>query len=276
MDFSCAKYISLLSALKNVGYFFQTFEEYINNPAKKVLILRHDIDKRMENALKFAEIEASMNIKASYHFRIHETRKNPAILIKIKNLGHEIAYHYEDLSKISRNGLIDEDILQNALTAFRNNLSFLRQYYPVRVISMHGDPTSLTDNRSLWQTFSYKQEGIICEPYYDIDYSSVLYLTDTGRTWNNKKINVRDKIDSGTGITTGKPLNDFFAFNNTDDIIFAAKSDSLPNAIIINTHPQRWNDNFFPWITELFIQKVKNCLKYMIILYRNFKKKAKE
>lgn len=271
MDFTLAKYASLLSALKNAGYSFQTFEEFINNPAQKSLALRHDIDKRPKNALRFAEIEAAMNIKASYHFRIHETKKNPEALIKIKELGHEIAYHYEDLSRISGKGNLSEEILKNALTAFLNNLSFLRRYYPVCVISMHGDPTSSTDNRSLWQTFNYKQEGIICEPYYDVDYSSVLYLTDTGRKWNNKKVNVRDKIESGIGITSGKPLSDFFTFNSTNDIIIAAKSGSLPRSIIINAHPQRWNDNLFLWITELVMQKIKNCLKFLIISYRNLK-----
>ena len=273
MDFTCSKYIALLSAFKNAGYLFQTFEEFMNKPAQKSLILRHDIDRLTKNSLRFAEIEAAMNIKASYHFRINETRKNPEILIKIKNLGHEIAYHYEDLSRISRKGRFDESILKNALTTFRNNLSFFRHYYPVCVISMHGDPTSLTDNRSLWKIFSYKQEGIICEPYYDIDYSEALYLTDTGRTWNNKKVNMRDKIESGIGITSCNPLSDCFTFCNTDDIISAAKSGALPNSIIINTHPQRWNDNFFLWSAELIMQRVKNCFKYLIISYR-IKKEA--
>ncbi|MDR2887495.1 MAG: hypothetical protein LBV26_05785 [Bacteroidales bacterium] len=270
MDFSCAKYISLLEALEGAGYSFQTFEEFMNNRSEKTVILRHDVDRRPANAMRFAQIEASMDIRASYHFRADEARKDPDMLVKTGELGHEVAYHYEDLSRISRKGRLNESILKNAWTAFRSNLAFLRQYYPVRVASMHGDPASLTDNRSLWQAFSYNGEGIVCEPYYDIDYSSVLYLTDTGRKWDNKKVNVRDRVTPGIGLTSGKPLSDCFTFKGTDDIIRAVKGGTLPHAVIINTHPQRWNDNIFEWITEMIMQKVKNPVKYVIVSYRRY------
>ena len=275
MDFTYAKYSTLLSALKNAGYAFQTFEEFMEFPAQKVIILRHDVDKRPDNSLLFAKIESSMNIKASYHFRIGGTAENPEQLINIRGLGHEIAYHYEDLSRIVKRKRVDETVLKNAFEAFCRNLNFFRKYYPVKVASMHGDPTSSTDNRNLWKTFDYKSEGILCEPYYDIDYSAVLYITDTGRTWNNKKINMRDKPEPGIGITSGATLSDSFVFNSTSDIICAAKMGLLPSVVIINTHPQRWNDNLFFWLAELVMQKMKNCVKYFIILYRNFKRTIK-
>ena len=57
MDFTLIAYKQLISTLQSQGYFFQTFEEYIQNPKKRVVILRHDVDRKPGNALVFAEIE---------------------------------------------------------------------------------------------------------------------------------------------------------------------------------------------------------------------------
>ena len=47
--------------------------------------------------------------------------------------------------------------------------------------------------RDLWKKYNYRDFGIIGEPYFDVDYSKVLYLTDTGRRWDGDKVNVRDR-----------------------------------------------------------------------------------
>jgi hypothetical protein len=110
--------------------------------------------------------------------------------------------------------------------------------------------------------------GIICEPYLDIDYSNVLYLTDTGRKWNGNKFNLRDKIVAGFGSTNGNPLSEKFNFRSTSDIIRAAINNRLPDHIIINSHPQRWTDKPGPWIRELVWQNVKNVGKYFLVKLR--------
>jgi len=32
------------------------------------------------------------------------------------------------------------------------------------------------------------------EPYFDVDFKEVLYLTDTGRRWDGDAFNIRDKV----------------------------------------------------------------------------------
>lgn len=65
-------------------------------------------------------------------------------------------------------------------------------------ICMHGSPMSPYDSRDLWKQYNYKDFGIIGKPYFDIDFSKVLYLTDTGRRWDGEKVSVRDKeMDNG-------------------------------------------------------------------------------
>jgi len=41
--------------------------------------------------------------------------------------------------------------------------------------------------------------GIIAEPYFDMDFKEVLYLTDTGRRWDGDRVSVRDKVEK-TGV----------------------------------------------------------------------------
>ena len=60
----------------------------------------------------------------------------------------------------------------------------------------HGSPRSRWDNQKIWQKYDYKKLGIIGEPYFDIDYNQVFYLTDTGRRWDGWKVSVRDKNEA--------------------------------------------------------------------------------
>ena len=50
-------------------YYFQTFEEYLLYPKENVVILRHDVDLLPENSLRFAKIQADLEIKGTYYFR---------------------------------------------------------------------------------------------------------------------------------------------------------------------------------------------------------------
>ncbi len=55
---------------------------------------------------------------------------------------------------------------------------------PVSTVCMHGSPLSRVSNLDLWKKYDYRGLGIIAEPYLDIDFDEVFYLTDTGRRWD--------------------------------------------------------------------------------------------
>lgn len=88
--------------MRTQGYFFQTFEEYIQSPKEKFVILRHDVDRKPGNALVIAKTEKEADIKASYYFRIVKESYDENIIKIIADMGHEIGYHYEDLDLSSR------------------------------------------------------------------------------------------------------------------------------------------------------------------------------
>jgi len=147
---------------------------------------------------------------------------NPAIIEKIAALGHEIGYHYEDLSFTAKRsegamaqwqrgaeaqwlkGKKDEELFAKiAIENFRENLEKLRRIVPVETICMHGSPLSRWDNRLLWKYYGYRDFGIVGEPYFDIDFEKVLYLTDTGRRWDGGAVAVRDKVTGMGGLRDG-------------------------------------------------------------------------
>lgn len=250
-DFTCDIYEQLLLAIREAGYEYQTFEEFILQPKSKVVVLRHDIDKLPNNALKFAQIENKNGIKASYYFRILPFVYKEDILSAIAALGHEVSYHYEDLS-------LAKGDYEKAIKHFEIHLENIRKFYPAKTICMHGSPLSKWDNREIWKKYDYREFGVIAEPYFDVDYNKVFYVTDTGRQWNNDDASVRDKVDSSFQIDV----------KSTEHFIELFKQGKLPNKIIINTHPQRWTNDFMLWAQEFVGQNVKNVIKKYVLVKR--------
>jgi hypothetical protein len=246
--------------LQNADYSFITFEKWCEgNVNGKFVVLRHDVDLKAERSLKVALIEAEIGISASYYFRAVPQSNQPNIIKAIAALGHEIGYHYEDLS------LFDGDY-EKALAHFTTQLAHFRQFYPVKTICMHGSPTSKFDNRDIWTNSNYRDFDLIGEPYLDFLSSNavlkgeIAYFTDTARMWNGDRFNVRDKsmasvetdvIDSQKNIHT------------TFDFINYVESNPPHSGMMITTHPQRWTDCFAAWCGEFVLQSIKNQIKML-------------
>jgi len=272
-DFTLTTYRKLLQNLYGNRYSFQTLQDYTKQPENKTIILRHDVDRKPENSLAIAKIEKEAGIKASYYFRIVKESYDESIIKKIAEMGHEIGYHYENLSEVSKKnpqisqinadegkkGKREEEfrdkLFELAHEDFERNLEKFKKFYPVKTICMHGSPLSKWDNRDLWKRYNYRDFGIIAEPYFDIDFDEVLYLTDTGRCWNNSSASVRDKVNSKFDIT----------IKDTHHLIKIIQNNELPDKIMLNIHPQRWTDRPLPWVKELIMQSIKNCIKSIIV-----------
>jgi len=247
-DFTLTTYQNLLKTIKNFGFTFITYKEYmINSSIDRVTILRHDVDRNSQNALAMAELEALFGIKSSYYFRIIRSSNNPGIIENIAKLGHEIGYHYEDLA-------LSKGDYKTAIQSFKRNLDYFRKFYPVTTICMHGSPLSKWDNRLIWNKYDYKEYGIVGEPYFDIDYGKMSYFTDTGRKWNSEGENIRDKINSA----------EKFNCRTTFDLIDLIRKSKVKNQLMLNIHPQRWNDMIMPWLIELAGQNLRNIIKRTI------------
>ena len=249
-DFTIPTFRLLLeSALKN-GYVFAPYREFIaaNIAGKKIVVLRHDVDDRPLRALKMAMVENELNVRSTYYFRDIPQMFKGEVISKIAKLQHEVGYHYENMSNC--NGDPDRAFLD-----FNSSLKKLREIVQIDTISSHGRSISRHDNLSLWSVHDYKSAGILADINLDTDFRDILYLTETGRSWNSK-FNRRDKVPSSLKCNA----------RTTGDLIALLNSGSLPDKIILNIHPQRWTDNNFVWYSDKISQAVRNTIKYLFFI----------
>jgi hypothetical protein len=307
LDFTIKTYHKLLEALIAQGYAFQTFAGFLEAPEPKSIILRHDVDLRPGYSLRFARIQHEAGVKGSYYFRMVPQSFDETIIKEIASLGHEIGYHYETMDLVSSKFKVqsakgvghgakgaESELIDAAMELFMEHLEKFRKIAPVKTVCMHGSPLSRYDNRDLWKQYNYKDFGILGEPYFDVDFAQVLYLTDTGRRWDGEKVSVRDKVVSQQNkfqipnsirqladqtnpkskitqklktLTQNSRLKtQNFKFHSTFDIINA--SPLLPDQIMFTFHPQRWTDDPLPWLKELVMQNVKNVVKTIMLSRR--------
>ena len=249
-DFTFRAYNKYIDAIIDTYKHILRFDEYFNlNPKPDYYaIIRHDVDRMPNHALKMAKFESEKGIKSTYYFRAKFHTYKPDIIKEIYSLGHEIGYHYESLSDMNGE-------MSKALEDFEGNLNKFREIVPVRTISMHGRPFSKIDNRDLWKDLKNHQRlvdefGILGEVYIDIDYDDIAYISDTGRNWYSSKSNIRDKTNTKIRLNfqNGILLCDALGSGKIDKLIF-------------QIHPERWNENIFQWYSQLFFDGFVNIAK---------------
>lgn len=248
-DFTRNTYKELLSCLIDSGYEFYIIEDLCNENIKKpYVVLRHDVDRNPNNALRMAEIENEMGIRATYYFRTVKKVYDPAIIKKISSMRHEVGYHYEDLSAMCGN-------VDKALKSFKRNVEILRGIVPVNTVSMHGKPLSKYDNRRLISRLDFIELGILCEPYSIVEKLELVYMTDTGMTWDNQSVNIRDRVQGSLSVK----------IKSTSQLINAIGEELAGSNIMLNIHPERWEDRLLPWVWNVVWQSLKNIVKYALI-----------
>jgi len=252
-DFTLNAYTLYLEAIKSSYDTILMFSEYFLEKSRpyNYCLLRHDVDRKPFNALQVAQIEHSLNLRATYYFRSKPHTFKLNIIKAIADLGHEIGYHYESLSDLNGDKI-------KALEDFEFNLDKFRELVTIKTICMHGRPFKPYDNRDLWRDddnhrlLSDKYD-ILGELYLDIDYTDIAYINDTGRNWYADSYNVRDKVNSQIKVK----------INNGDDLL-QYLGNNPHSKMVFQTHPERWSKNNFEWYLnygkDLTINLVKSIL----------------
>ena len=229
-DFTLSVYQQLLTAFHEAGYSILSFGDYIADSSNvPCLILRHDVDEKAFNALKMARIEHTLGIRSTFFFRMVKQSNVPEVIQEIVKLGHEIGYHYEDLS--SANG-----DMERAIDTFSQNLNYFRQYYPIKSVCMHGSSTSPFDNRLIWSRYRLEDFGLIGEPYISTRFDTVFYLSDVGLGWDGDRFAVRDVVESSFNQK----------YHSTFQIIASLKDGTFPEQAMLLAHTL-WADSFSEW-----------------------------
>ncbi len=240
-DFTLKKYKQLLNSIGPGNY---TVQSYLKNGNQSV-ILRHDVDRPPKNVAIMAVLEAKIGIKSTYYFRVKPGLFNNEIIWKVKNLGHEVGYHYEVLDKARGDNEKAMRILKKEWQLFKE--------WGSKTICSHGNPLSPFVNKNIWKAYDLKKFDILGEAYLSIDFNKMKYISDTGRKWNSKDFSIKDKINS-----------ELIKIHNTDHLIKILKNREY-KYIYILTHPSKWNDLYIFWVKELVWQNIKNVVKKLFL-----------
>ncbi len=212
----------MLKKLKDSGYRLMHVENYYEGLGAPTVFIRHDVDRMPGRALDMARAEREIGALSTYYFRCDDNARFPIEHIEmIKELGHQIGYHYEVFSRANGDS-------EKALELFGKELAELRKYADIKTCAAHGAPLSEISNMSGGQLIKVRDFELLGEVYLDIDYQKVLYMSDSGGIFGSP-YNLRDWSNGKNLRTPTKPL----------DLPKILHPDKEPYAIM-GCHPERW------------------------------------
>jgi len=288
LDFTFAKYMELCKEILDSDYSVLTVEKYLMMAKRpdKFVIIRHDIDDDADlaYALKMAKFEAELGIATTYYFRTCKSVFKTDVIKEIAKMGHEIGYHYEVLGEAGGD-------YSKAIRLFETELTKFRDISNIKTIAQHGGPlrsglnvVTLSgvvgilkcilqrkpifdhwESKDLWKKYDFKKYGIIGEVYLSIDYSEVMYLSDTNRTWKDTSYRLKDRVGENHEKSTGVVIE------NTDGLIKKVKSETFQKLVIL-IHPSNWKESFWEWLTWFILQQVRNTGKRCLVAYWRMRK----
>lgn len=144
-------YRRLLASFLDAGYAVESIETYWDrikraelDPARRVLVLRHDIDTDPATGRRMWEIETELGVTGSFFFRL--STLDVPLMRAIAESGAHASYHYEELATVAkrhhlRSRLDVDRHLGEAREEFGRNLESLRSRtdLPLRIVASHGD-----------------------------------------------------------------------------------------------------------------------------------------
>lgn len=185
MDFSYTGYVRLLSLLRQHAYETVDYHDYEGHP--RCVILRHDIDTDLAQAVRFAELEEEFGVRSTYFVLLRTDFYNPASrtnlekLRRIQALGHEIGLHFDE--KAYPDGTAEETV--TCILHERDILSSILGT-PVTTVSIHR-PSKATLEADL------QVPGMV-NSYGKTFFHDFKYLSDSRHRWREP---VEEIIQSG-------------------------------------------------------------------------------
>lgn len=250
-DFTYEAYAALLDDLRHRDGPVLTVREYLEAASvpEGAVVLRHDVDRKPENALDHARLEADRGLSSTYYVRTEPGAFDPDVIRDIAALGHEVGYHYEDLDR-------EEGDVEAAHRSFATNLERVRRLADVDTVCMHGNPLTPYDNRDMWASGpDFAAYDLLGEAYLSVDFTDLQYYSDTGRTWRDGALKVKDHPVGDA--TTTVPIETTFQLRRL--------LEAFPDArFYLLTHPERWTNSAPEWVVETSFDVAKNTAKYAL------------
>lgn len=186
MTFTYQGYRGLLALLREEGYAFRGYHDWQDAP--RCVILRHDIDTSLPQAVKLAELEAEEGVRSTWFVLLRTdfynvfSKSSLRALHRIQALGHEIGLHFDEASYVPALG--PDELVQSVI----KECGLLSALLETRVssVSMHR-PSETTLEAG------YQIPGIV-NSYGKTFFQDFKYLSDSRRRWREP---VEDTVRAG-------------------------------------------------------------------------------
>ncbi|MBE6963507.1 MAG: hypothetical protein E7443_02760 [Ruminococcaceae bacterium] len=182
MNFTYQAYADMLALLKDGGYRFCDYHTCAQQP--RCVILRHDIDTSLEQALRLAEVEAAQGVRSTWFVLLRTDFYNVFSLSarrslqKLLALGHEVGLHFDEVAY--GRPLSEEETVRNIQTECGILSTVLER--PVTCVSMHR-PSQATLEADL------QIPGIV-NSYGKTFFRDFKYLSDSRRRWREPVLDI--------------------------------------------------------------------------------------
>ena len=171
--FGIDNYQTLLKNISSKGWNFSTDWEIIDK--KKNILLRHDIDFSIEDALITAEIEKKLEIKSTFFFMLTSnmynifSSYNRNLIERIIESGHKVSVHFDPTA-------------YTTLDSFKEEKYIFERMFNVNVdiVSIHRPGIFLENNN--------QSLNGIAHTYQDKYFKDIKYISDSGGSDVNQKL----------------------------------------------------------------------------------------
>jgi hypothetical protein len=160
-SFTLDHYLECIYKAQDEGYTIKRVCDFADD--NKVILLRHDIDFSLENALELAKLEYQVGVKSSYYVYLHSelynalSPKGMEMIRQIHKMGHEIGLHYDSRYDVkcegSLVGFISGDSVRTVTQHFPDATKKIFENYDANDLPLK----YISDSGMNWR------EGCMCE-----------------------------------------------------------------------------------------------------------------
>jgi len=233
-------------------------------PSAGTLFLKHDVESRVDRALRMAQIEAETGHLATYYFQGDLVEGAASQIKAIAALGHEVTYHYDVLDACDG----DYAAARKAFDGYVTQFAALD--CPVTTVCPHGNPTKV---RNGWQSNKdFFRDPDVRAAYPDmidivVDFPSYfpdgIYVSDAGFQLRVIGQIASNDTSNESAMKDGAPI----AWADVAAQVKAA------NGLVLSAHPHRFQSSALALTLQ---QKGFAALKktYMAVRHVPFAKQA--
>lgn len=181
LDFTEARYRELLLEA-TIRYEFMDFSDLAGNDRE--CIWRHDVDMSPHRAVRLAEIEQSVGVRAHYFIMLGSRFYNPfesgvlAVLKRLSVMGHGVGLHFDSASvPLSRNSGCIEEMLSNQANILSSILEI-----PINSFTLHNPTVGRVKNIN-----AVRYGGLVNASAPEL-VSSFTYCSDSNGIWRHRSL----------------------------------------------------------------------------------------